>query len=87
MPTPTPQTLFGQGLVESEQVNEFVRSAALDTFLVLEHTDQIPRDAVVDYFRSLLCESRRLAATIHVRAAAARNTRSVAGRAEVIPPR
>jgi hypothetical protein len=42
-----------QRLVESEQVNEFVRSAALDAFLVLEHTDQMPRDTVVEYFRSL----------------------------------
>jgi hypothetical protein len=41
------------GLVESEQVNEFVRSAALDTFLVLEHTDQMPRNVVVEYLRSL----------------------------------
>jgi hypothetical protein len=41
------------GLVESEQVNEFVRSAALDTFLVLEHTGQMPRAEVVEYFRSL----------------------------------
>ena len=42
-----------QGLVESEQVNEFVRSAALDAFVVLEHTGQMPREAVVEYFRSL----------------------------------
>jgi hypothetical protein len=42
-----------RGLVESEQVNEFVRSAALDTFLVLEHTGQMPRAEVVEYFRSL----------------------------------
>ena len=41
------------GLVESEQVNDFVRSAALDTFLVLEHTGQMPRAEVVEYFRSL----------------------------------
>jgi hypothetical protein len=42
-----------RGLVESEQVNEFVRSAALNTFLVLEHTGQMPRAEVVEYFRSL----------------------------------
>ena len=42
-----------RGLAESEQVNEFVRSAALDTFLVLEHTGQMPRAEVVEYFRSL----------------------------------
>ncbi len=41
------------GLVESEAVNEFVRSAALDAFLVLEHTGQMPRAEVVEYFRSL----------------------------------
>ena len=42
-----------RGLAEREQVNEFVRSAALDTFLVLEHTGQMPRAEVVEYFRSL----------------------------------
>jgi hypothetical protein len=41
------------GLVESEKVNDFVRSAALNTFLVLEHTGQMPREAVLDYLRSL----------------------------------
>jgi hypothetical protein len=41
------------GLVESEQVNEFVRSAALNTFLVLEHTGQMPRETVLEYLRSL----------------------------------
>ena len=40
-------------LAESEAVNEFVRSAALNAFLVLEHTGQMPRAEVVDYFRSL----------------------------------
>jgi hypothetical protein len=42
-----------RGLVESEEVNEFVRSAALEAFLVLEHTGQMPRAEVIDYFRSL----------------------------------
>jgi Protein of unknown function (DUF1186) len=42
-----------QGLVESEHINEFVRDAAIDAFLVLEHTGQMPRDKVADYFRSL----------------------------------
>jgi len=42
-----------QGLVESDEVNEYVRSAALDAFLVLEHTGQMPRAEVVEYFRSL----------------------------------
>jgi hypothetical protein len=41
------------GMVESEAVNEYVRSAALDTFLVLENTGQRPRAEVVEYFRSL----------------------------------
>ena len=41
------------GLVESEAVNEYVRSAALDAFLVLEHAGQMPRAEVVEYFRSL----------------------------------
>jgi hypothetical protein len=41
------------GLVESEAVNEYVRSTALNTFLVLERTGQIPRADVVEYFRSL----------------------------------
>ena len=42
-----------QGLVESEQVNDYVRSAALESFLVLQNTGQMPREAVVEYFRSL----------------------------------
>ena len=41
------------GLVESEQVNEYVRSAALDAWVVMVHTGQLPREAVVEYFRSL----------------------------------
>jgi len=41
------------GLVESEQVNDFVRSAALSSFLVLENTGQMPRETVLDYLRSL----------------------------------
>ena len=42
-----------QGLVESEQVNDFVRSAALGTFLVLENTGQMPRATALDYLRGL----------------------------------
>jgi hypothetical protein len=34
------------GLVESEEVNEFVRSAAIEAFLVLEHSGQMTRDEV-----------------------------------------
>jgi len=41
------------GLVASEQVNDFVRSAALDTFLVLENTGGMSRATVLEYFRSL----------------------------------
>jgi hypothetical protein len=41
------------GLVESEEVNEFVRAAAIRSFLVLEHTHLMPRAEVVEYFRSL----------------------------------
>jgi hypothetical protein len=42
-----------QGLIESEQVNEYVRDAALDAFLVLAQSGQMPRDEVVSYYRSL----------------------------------
>jgi hypothetical protein len=42
-----------KALVKSEEVNEFVRSAALNTFLVLEQAGQMPRAEVVEYFRSL----------------------------------
>ena len=42
-----------RGLVESDEVNEYVRSTALDAFLVLEHTGQMSRAEVVEYFRSL----------------------------------
>ena len=42
-----------QGLVEGESINEFVRSATLDSFIVLERSDQMSRDEVVSYFRSL----------------------------------
>ena len=40
-------------LVEGEDVYEYVRGAAVDTFLVLTHTGQIPREEVVDYYRDL----------------------------------
>jgi len=42
-----------RGLVESEEVNEFVRNAALNAFLVLEHTGLMPRAEVVEDLRSL----------------------------------
>ena len=41
------------GLIENKQANEYVRSAAIDAFLVLEHTGQMSRDQVIEYFRSL----------------------------------
>jgi hypothetical protein len=42
-----------QKLVENEDANEFVRDAAINAFLVLEHSGQMTRDEVIDYFRSL----------------------------------
>jgi hypothetical protein len=42
-----------QGLVENDEVNEYVRDAAIRAFLVLEHTGQMTCDEVVSYFRSL----------------------------------
>jgi hypothetical protein len=46
-------------LVESEEVNEFVRDAAIDAFLVLEQSGQMVREEVVGYFRSLFHEKLR----------------------------
>ena len=40
-------------LVEGEEVEEFVRGAAVETFLVLTHTGQITRQEVAEYFREL----------------------------------
>jgi len=40
-------------LVEDEAVNEYVRFAAVDTFIVLAHSGQMARDAVVAYYRGL----------------------------------
>jgi len=42
-----------QRLVEGEDVYDYVRGAAVETFLVLTHTGQIPRQEVVDYYRDL----------------------------------
>ena len=42
-----------KSLVEGGDVYEFVRGSAVDTFMVLTHTGQIPREEVVDYYRSL----------------------------------
>jgi hypothetical protein len=40
-------------LIEREDVNEYVRDAAIETFLILEHTGQMPREQVVGYFQRL----------------------------------
>lgn len=42
-----------QSLVESEDVNEYVRSAAVDGFLVLERNGALPRPEVATYFQEL----------------------------------
>jgi hypothetical protein len=41
------------GLVENEEADEFVRDAGINALLVLEHTGQMARTEVVEYFRSL----------------------------------
>jgi len=46
-PTPLEQ------MIESEDVYEYVREAAIDAFLVLEHSGQMPREQVVGYFQRL----------------------------------
>jgi len=43
-------------LVEDDNVNEYVRSSAIDTFLVLCASDQMSREDVVAYYRSLFHE-------------------------------
>jgi hypothetical protein len=40
-------------LVEGEDVYEYVRGAAVEAFMVLTHTGQMPRQEVVDYYREL----------------------------------
>jgi hypothetical protein len=40
-------------LIEREDVNEYVRNAGIETFLVLEHTGQLSREQVVGYFQRL----------------------------------
>lgn len=46
-----PRPLYG--LVEDANVDGYVRSAAIDTFLVLWSSEQLSRDEVVAYYRSL----------------------------------
>ncbi len=41
------------GLIENEEADEYVRDAAINALLVLEHTGQMPRAEAVEYFRSL----------------------------------
>jgi hypothetical protein len=41
------------GLIENEEANEYVRDAAINSILVLEHTGQMPRAEVIEYFRRL----------------------------------
>jgi hypothetical protein len=41
------------GLVENDEANEYVRDAAINAMVVLEHTAQMPRAEVIEYFRSL----------------------------------
>jgi hypothetical protein len=41
-------------LIEREEVNGYVRIAAIDTFLVLEQSGQMDREQVVGYFQQLL---------------------------------
>jgi hypothetical protein len=42
------------GLIENEEADESVRDAAVNALVMLEHTGQMPRAEVVEYFRSLL---------------------------------
>jgi len=42
-----------QQLIENESVNEFVRGAAIEALVGLAHTNQMTRDEVAGYFRSL----------------------------------
>jgi len=44
---------YSSGFVENANVNEYVRSSAIDTFLVLCASDQMSREDVVAYYRSL----------------------------------
>jgi hypothetical protein len=40
-------------MIESEEINEFVRAEAMNALLVLERAGQMGRNEIVDYFRSL----------------------------------
>jgi hypothetical protein len=41
------------GLIENEDADEYVRDAAINALLVLEHAGQMPRAEVIEYFRIL----------------------------------
>jgi len=43
-------------LVENEAANEYVRNAAIRSFVMLAHSGQMPRERVVEYFRGLFME-------------------------------
>jgi hypothetical protein len=45
-----------QQLVEDDSVNEYVRSAAIDAFIVLVRSEQMPREDVLTYYRILFEE-------------------------------
>jgi hypothetical protein len=42
-----------RGLIENDEANEYVRDAAINALVLLERSAQMPRDEVIDYFRSL----------------------------------
>lgn len=42
-----------KALIENAEGNEYVRNAGLQTFVVLAHSGQMPREDVVRYYRSL----------------------------------
>ena len=46
-------------LIESDEVYEFIRGAALEAFVILFHTGQISREEALEYFRSLFQEKLR----------------------------
>lgn len=43
-------------LIENDQVDGYVRGAAIETFLVLVRTGQMSREEAADYYGSLFCE-------------------------------
>jgi len=40
-------------LIENEEADEYVRDAAINALLILEHTGEVPRAEVIEYFRGL----------------------------------